>query len=61
MKPWYCVTMISRLSGEREQVTPPCTKEKAEEVCEKQKQIPARKRSYLRPKVEVLPPPKIGF
>lgn len=61
MKPYYCVTAISRLTRERVQVTPPCSMEKAEAVCLKTKRTPARKRDYLRPKVEVLPPPKIGF
>ena len=61
MKPYYCVTAKSRLTGEREQVTPPCSMENAEAVCQKTKQVPARKRDYLRPKVEVLPPPKIEF
>ena len=62
MKPYYCVTAISRLTRERELVTPPCTKESAEVVCLKTKRTSARKRDYLYPKVEVLPPPlKLNF
>lgn len=61
MKPYYCVTAESRLTRERVQVTPPCSRENAEAICLKMKGTPARKRDYLRPRVEVLPPPKIEF
>lgn len=61
MEPYYCVTAISRLTREMVQVTPPCSREKAEAICLKLKRTPARKRDYLYPKVEFLPPLKLNF
>ena len=59
----WCVTGISRLTGERQAITGACTKETAQELCEKQKGIRPRKRVYLRPRVdriENFTPPYFG-
>lgn len=49
----YCVTAISRLTGDREPISLPSSKEQAEKSCSTFKKIPSRKRVYTYPKVEV--------
>lgn len=50
----YCVTAISRLTGDREPITLPLPKERADKMCTTFKKIPSRKRVYTRPKVEIV-------
>jgi len=49
----YCVTAISRLTGDRDPISLPSSKEQAEKMCSTFKKIPSRKRVYIRPKVEI--------
>lgn len=58
MKPVYCVTAKNRLTGQREVLTPPLSKEKAEEVKLKYGISRSSKRPYTHPKVELYPPPE---
>lgn len=51
----YVVTAISRLTGEREAITSPKSKEVAVRLCVAMKLIRARKRVWLRPRVKPLP------
>ena len=51
----YIVTGISRLTGQRESITIPCFRWTAQSICEREMQKPARKRDYLRLRVEILP------
>lgn len=53
----YVVTGISRLTGERETVSTPHTKEETISLCRKWKKIRARKRAFLWLKVEPFTPP----
>lgn len=56
MNPRYCVTGRNRLTGEREVLTPPLSKEKAEEVKLKYGISRSSKRPYTHSKVELYPP-----
>lgn len=56
MEPVYCVTARNRLTGEREIVTPPCTKSKAEEAKLKYGISRSSDRPYTHPKVELYNP-----
>lgn len=59
MKPSYCVTARNRLTGEREVLTPSCSKEKEEEVKLKYGLSRSSKRPYTHPKVELYPPKQL--
>ena len=48
----WCVTGVSRLTGERQAVTGACPKDIAQELCEKEKKIPSKKRVYTRLRVD---------
>ena len=49
----YWVTAINPLTGDREPITLPSSKEQAEKRCSAFKKIPSRKRVYTSPKVEI--------
>lgn len=51
----YVVTAISRLTGEREAITSPKSKELAVRLCVELKLIRARKRVWLRPRIKPCP------
>lgn len=48
----YCVTAISRLSGEREVITPPRSRKTAEKIRDNLKKVRAGRRDYTWPKVQ---------
>ncbi len=52
----YVVTGVSRLTGERETCSIPVRRQLAELLLNGLKSKPARKRDYLRPKVEPFTP-----
>jgi hypothetical protein len=56
MEPKYCVTARNRLTGDRDVLTPPLSKEKAEEVKLKYGISRSSKRPYTHPKVEPYQP-----
>ena len=56
MGPKYCVTARNRLTGDRDVLTPPLSKEKAEEVKLKYGISRSSKRPYTHHKVEPYPP-----
>ncbi len=57
MNPIYTITAISRLTRQREQITGLISNpDVAQHLLQKMKQVPARKRVYLRPKVEIATP-----
>jgi hypothetical protein len=62
-EPKYCVRARNRLTGEREIVTPPLSRKKAEEALLKYTNMHGTKKPYTHPKVEIYPPPtvEIGF
>lgn len=51
----YVVTAVSRLTGEREEITSPKDKEIAVRLCLELKLVGARKRVWLRPRIKPLP------
>lgn len=53
MKPIYCVTARNRLTGQREVVTPPCSKTNAETCKLKLTLASSKEKAYIYPKVEV--------
>ncbi len=57
----YIVTGISRLTGQRESITIPCFHWTAQSICEREMQKPARKRGYLRLRVEEILPEGNGL
>lgn len=56
MSPKYCVTARNRLTGEREIISPPCSREKAEEAKLKYGLSRSSKRPFTHPKVELYNP-----
>lgn len=57
MNPIYTITAISRLTSQREQITGLISnRDVAQRLLQQMKQVPARKRVYLRPKVEIATP-----
>lgn len=50
----YCVSAISRLTRQREVITPECSQENARRVCHKVLSAHPRKRSYIYPRVELI-------
>lgn len=52
MSAMFCVTARNRMTGEREIVTPPCSREKAEEAKLKYGVSRSSDRPYTHPKVE---------
>lgn len=56
MSPSWCVTARNRLTGEREIITPPCSKEKAEEAKLLLGISRSSDRAYTHPKVELYNP-----
>ena len=48
----YVITGVSRLSGEREAISGPCAKWKAQQLCLRHSSIPSKRRVYTRLKVE---------
>ena len=55
-EPKYCVRARNRLTGEREIVTPPLSRKKAEEALLKYTNMHDTKKPYTHPKVEIYPP-----
>ena len=53
-RPLYVVTGVSRLTGQRERITPPCFHATASAICDREMRRPARKRVYLRLKIEAV-------
>lgn len=53
-RPLYVVTGISRLTGQRERITPPCFHATASTIRDREMRRPARKRVYLRLKIEAV-------
>lgn len=54
--PKYHITAINPLTRQREAVTLPCSKAKADKMLAKEKKKPPRKRAWKYPKVEIYPP-----
>lgn len=48
----YVVTGINRLTGEREQLTPPCREQTAQAACRRYQQSPRRHRPWKYVRVE---------
>lgn len=61
MEPHYHVTAVNPLTGQREAITPSCSKETAEKILLKMKRLPGYKRTYKRPKVEMCQPHQLRF
>ena len=53
-RPLYVVTGVSRLTGQRERITPPCFHATASTIRDREMRRPARKRVYLRLKIEAV-------
>jgi hypothetical protein len=51
----YVVTGVSRLTGQREVLTPPCFYATAKEIRDGEMRKPARKRVYLRLEIDAAP------
>ena len=49
----YIVTAVNTLSGERERISNPTTKEAANKMCDRLKKKASSQRSYLRPRIEI--------
>lgn len=59
--PKYHITAINRLTRIRESVTPPCSKEKALRIIQREKNTSSRKRSWIYPKMESCPPRQLSL
>lgn len=54
--PKFCITARNRLTGQREVVTPPTSRQTAEDLKIKYGYHNHRKAAYTNPKIEVYPP-----
>lgn len=52
----YCVTALNPITGEREVVTPPCSRDTAMSIVSRERGKSHKKRTYKSPRVECYPP-----
>ena len=55
-EPKYCVTARNRLTGDRDIITPPCTRVQAIDAKLKFIMKKTSRKAYVYPKVEIYPP-----